>query len=85
MPDNTQLFDDSTVIEKIQEIIEQMRPAVQSHEGDIEFISYLEGTVSLKFHGACVGCPFSFYTLKMGIEQKIKEQVPTVQQVVAVD
>lgn len=69
----------------IEEIIESMRPAVQSHQGDIEFISYIDGIVSLKFHGACVGCPFSFYTLKMGIEKKIKEQLPEVKEVIAIE
>ena len=75
----------TALIHTIREIIESMRPAVQSHQGDIEFISYSGGTVTLKFHGACVGCPFSFYTLKMGIEKKLKEQLPEVQEVVALE
>jgi len=74
-----------SLILAIKELIESMRPAVQSHQGDIEFISYAAGRVTLKFHGACVGCPFSFYTLKMGIEQKIKAQLPEVTEVVALE
>ena len=56
---------------------------MQAHGGDVEFMSYLEGTVTLKFHGACVDCPFSFYTLKMGIEERLKASVSEVKEVIA--
>lgn len=77
MPD----FDDIEIIKKI--IHEEIRPAIQQHGGDIEFISFQDNIVNLKLHGACVNCPLSLYTLKLGIEEKLKNAVPSVQRVVA--
>ena len=73
-------------ITSIKEILSQMRPFINAHEGDIEFISFdsATGTVFVKLHGACVHCPLSLYTLKMGIEEQLKQAVSHVSSVVAV-
>ena len=73
------------VVENIKAVLEKMRPAINSDGGDISFVRFQEGTVYLKLHGACVSCPISFITLKMGIETQLKENVPGVMEVVAVD
>lgn len=44
-----------------------------------------EGVVRIRLHGACVGCPSSSVTLKLGIERNLKEHVPEITSVVAVD
>lgn len=72
-------------IEKIKELLEQMRPAIQMDGGDIEFVSFQEGTVFLRLHGACINCPMSFYTLKLGIEEKLKEHIEKVREVMTVE
>jgi Fe-S cluster biogenesis protein NfuA len=76
---------DQQIIEKIEELISQVRPHIQQDGGDIEFVSFNQGTVSLRLHGACVTCPVSFYTLKLGVEERLKEHIPEVHQVVTVD
>ncbi|MBA3751970.1 NifU family protein [Candidatus Dependentiae bacterium] len=73
------------MIDKIQEGLEEMRPNVQMDGGDIQFVSYKDGIVSVKLLGACVGCPLSMYTLKMGIEENLKERIPEIVEVIAVD
>ncbi len=73
------------IIDKIQEGLEEMRPNVQMDGGDIQFVSYKDGIVSVKLLGACVGCPLSMYTLKMGIEENLKERIPEIVEVIAVD
>lgn len=71
---------------RIGAIIDRIRPAVQSDGGDIEFVEITpEGTVRIRFHGACVGCPSSLMTLKMGIERNLMDYVPEIQRVEAVD
>ena len=71
--------------QKVQNVINLIRPAVQADGGDIELVDVLsDGTVHIRFHGACHGCPSSTMTLQMGIERNVRERVPEVTAVVAV-
>ena len=70
--------------EKVETALAQIRPALQADGGDVELIDVTDGTVKVKLTGACAGCPMSTMTLKMGIERKIKEDIPEVKEVVAV-
>ena len=71
--------------EKVKEIIESVRPALQGHGGDIELIETNEdNTVKVRLQGACQGCPGAAMTMKMGIERILKEKVPEVKEVVAI-
>jgi Fe-S cluster biogenesis protein NfuA len=73
-------------VDMIKEIIEQLRPGIQMDGGDVEFVRYEDGVVYIRFHGACVGCPASMFTLKMGIEETLKEQLPdAVTEVIALE
>ncbi|NCN42438.1 NifU family protein [bacterium] len=71
--------------QKIFSIIEnEIRPAVSMDGGDIIFQDFKEGVVYLHMLGACSGCPSSTYTLKEGIETRLKEAVPEVKEVIAI-
>ena len=76
---------DQEVIQQIEEILEEIRPNIQMDGGDIEFVKFENGTVSLRLHGACVGCPAAMYTLKLGIEEELKQRIPDVVEVIAVE
>lgn len=68
-----------SVYERVESIIERIRPAVQSDGGDLELVDVTdEGVVKIRLHGACVGCPSSSMTLQMGIERNVREKVPEV-------
>jgi Fe-S cluster biogenesis protein NfuA len=70
---------------KIVEILDQdVRPAVAMDGGDITFDRFEDGIVFLQLKGACAGCPSSTATLKMGIENRLKEAIPEVTEVVSV-
>lgn len=76
---------EKTFQEKVGEVIESVRPALQGHGGDVELIGIDEDkTVRVRLQGACRGCPGATMTMKMGIERILKEHVPEVKQVVAV-
>jgi len=66
------------MIEKIQAVLEEIRPALQADGGDVEFIDYNEGVVTVRMQGACGSCPMSVMTLKQGIEARMKERIPEV-------
>ena len=77
---------ESTFEEKIKEVIGTIRPMLQGHGGDIELVGVKDDkTVKVRLKGACSGCPGAQMTMKNGVEQLMKEKVPEVKEVVAVD
>ena len=70
--------------EKVEAVLNEIRPSLQADGGDVELVGVNEGMVSLRLTGACAGCPMSTMTLKMGIERILKEKLPEVKEVVAV-
>jgi Fe-S cluster biogenesis protein NfuA len=76
---------DDSLRRQVADILKQLRPAVQSDGGDIELINVSEdGVVSVRLHGACVGCPSSTMTLKLGVEETLKSRLPQIRHVVCV-
>ena len=70
--------------DKVEEVLNKIRPSLMTDGGDVELIDVSDGTVKVKLTGACAGCPMSTITLKMGIEQILKKEIPEVKEVVAV-
>jgi Fe-S cluster biogenesis protein NfuA len=74
-----------SIKERVQGVINLIRPAVQADGGDIELVGVSsEGVVQIRFHGACHGCPSSNMTLKDGIIRNLRERVPEVTEVIPV-
>lgn len=72
--------------ERVSRVLDLIRPSIQSDGGDIELVSVDgDGVVRIRLHGACVGCPSSTMTLRMGIERNLKENISEVTQVQAVE
>ena len=70
--------------EKVEEVLERIRPALVRDGGNVELVGVDDGTVKVKLVGACAGCPMSTMTLKMGIEKILKEEIPDIKEVVSV-
>jgi Fe-S cluster biogenesis protein NfuA len=71
---------------RVSETIEQIRPQLQGHGGDIALVGVEpDKTVKVRLQGACSGCPGAMQTLKLGVERILREKVPEVKQVEAVD
>ncbi|MEJ5299639.1 MAG: NifU family protein [Thermodesulforhabdaceae bacterium] len=70
--------------EKVEKVLEKIRPMLQRDGGNVELVEIDGTTVKVRLTGACHGCPMSQMTLKAGIERIIKQEVPEVSQVVAV-
>lgn len=73
--------------DKVAEVIEIIRPAIQADGGDITLLTVDEdsGVVTVELSGACVSCPASTVTMKAGIERIMKDRVPGVTAVVQPD
>jgi len=81
----TPATESTPVRERVQSVINLIRPAVQADGGDIELVDVTStGVVQIRFHGACNGCPSSSLTLQDGIKRNLMERVPEVTQVVPV-
>ncbi len=67
-------------IERIEEVLETIRPAIRLDGGDVELVAWDEerGRVEVRLMGACEACPISMFTLKEGIEQRLRASVPEV-------
>ena len=76
--------DSDEIADKIRTILERdVRPYVEQDGGEINFAGYKDGVVEVVLQGACAGCPSSSITLKMGIEARLKDEIPEVKSVVA--
>lgn len=72
--------------ERVERVISLIRPAVQADGGDVELVEITaEGVARVRLHGACVGCPSSLITLKSGIERNLRDHVPEIKSVEAID
>mgnify|MGYP001368427313 FL=1 len=79
-------LEESQYDEKITALLDQyVRPAVENDGGAIDYVGYDEGKVIVKMKGSCAGCPSSTATLKGGIETLLKQHLPNVQEVVALN
>lgn len=69
--------------DRIKAALEKIRPALQADGGDLEFIDFVDGVVTLRLKGACGSCPMSLMTLKQGIETRLRREIPEVRSVEA--
>jgi Fe-S cluster biogenesis protein NfuA len=71
---------DITIYDKVQEILDQLRPFLQRDGGDVELVNITDdGIVQLRLLGACGSCPSSTITLKAGVERAILEELEEIQ------
>jgi Fe-S cluster biogenesis protein NfuA len=74
------------IINRINNALNRIRPYLVQDGGDISLEEITdELVVKVKLHGACQGCPFSYQTLKSGVEQALRKEVPEIKELIAVD
>jgi Fe-S cluster biogenesis protein NfuA len=70
--------------EKVEAVINEIRPLLQGDGGDIELVGIEGNVVKVRLRGACAGCPGAQMTLKMAVERRIKAKVPEIERVESV-
>ena len=75
----------SDLIPRIKKALDEVRPFLANDGGDVSVVAVEGTTVKVQFHGACVGCKVSDFTLKGGIETTIKKYVPEIENVVSIN
>jgi Fe-S cluster biogenesis protein NfuA len=70
--------------EKVEKALDKIRPSLVADGGNVELVDVQDGKVKVRLTGACGGCPMSQMTLKMGIERLLKQEIPEIEEVIAV-
>jgi len=85
VPNATPTTSQPSLPERVTKILSLIRPALQADGGDMELIEITpDGVVRIRLLGACIGCPSSSMTLRVGIERNVKAHIPEVRAVEAV-
>ncbi len=72
--------------EKVEKVLEKIRPSLQADGGNIELVDVTDdGIVRVRLRGACAGCPSSMMTLQFGVERTLKQEIPEIKKLIAVD
>ncbi len=74
----------SDLKERVEKSLDTIRPALMADGGNVELVDVEDGIVKVRLQGACGTCPSALMTLKQGIEVRVKEDVPEIQEVEAV-
>jgi Fe-S cluster biogenesis protein NfuA len=82
----TEIADHEAFIEELDRCLDEMRPYVESHGGELNLVEWLpgEGRLRLQLAGNCHGCPMSMVTMKLGIERIVQDRFPQVMVVEAI-
>ncbi len=73
-----------TIEQKIEQALDEIRPFIAQHLGDIQFVKFENNTCYVRMLGTCHGCPLSQVTLKAGVEEMMKASIPEIQSVESV-
>ncbi|MEY3868113.1 MAG: NifU family protein [Microcoleaceae cyanobacterium] len=76
MPESLEL-----TIENVEKVLDTMRPYLMSDGGNVELVEIEGPVVKLRLQGACGSCPSSTMTLRMGIERKLRDEIPEIVEV----
>ncbi|PZO41162.1 NifU family protein [Pseudanabaena sp. UWO311] len=67
--------------ENVENVLDELRPYLMSDGGNVELVEIEGPVVRLRLQGACGSCPSSAMTLRMGIERKLKEEIPEIDEI----
>ena len=70
--------------ERIQAVLDRVRPFLQADGGDIELISVEGCSCSVRLTGMCAGCPSAHMTLYMGVEMALRDEIKEFEELVVV-
>lgn len=74
------------MLDRIEAALEKIRPFLLADGGNVKVLEITDDlVVKLELEGACETCPMSAMTMKAGIEEAIKRDIPEVKQVIAVN
>lgn len=84
--ETTAAADQEAFIAELDACLDEMRPYVESHGGELHLVDWQpeDGRLKLQLAGSCHGCPMSMLTMKLGIERIVQDRFPQVKYVEAI-
>jgi len=76
---------EANIEDKIKTVLDDIRPYLNMDGGDVEFIKYKDKIVYVKLTGACAACLFSDETIKNGLYETLKQEIPEIEGVINTD
>lgn len=73
---------EAEIEKKVLEALDSIRPFLNNDGGDIELVEIKDNVVYVRLLGNCLGCSISTSTMKLGVENTIKQYVPSIESVV---
>jgi Fe-S cluster biogenesis protein NfuA len=70
--------------DRVQAVIDRVRPFIQADGGDIELVDVSGNRASVRMMGNCVGCPSAHLTLHLGLESVLREEMPELETLIVV-
>jgi Fe-S cluster biogenesis protein NfuA len=67
--------------DNVENVLDELRPYLMNDGGNVELVEIEGPIVKLRLQGACGSCPSSAMTLRMGIERKLKEEIPEIAEI----
>jgi Fe-S cluster biogenesis protein NfuA len=67
--------------DNVETVLDEMRPYLISDGGNVELVEIDGPIVKLRLQGACGSCPSSTMTLRMGIERRLRDAIPEIEEV----
>ena len=77
--------ENKNIEEKINEVLNKIRPYLQNDGGNVEFLKYENGVAYVRLTGACSNCPLADHTLESGIETALTNEIPEIIKVINED
>lgn len=68
--------------EKVEQALESIRPFLNGDGGDIELVEIKDNVVYVRLLGNCSGCHISTSTMKLGVENTVKQYAPSIEKVI---
>ncbi len=75
----------SRIVSEIKDVLDNIRFYIQKDGGDLKFVSYRNGVVTIELLGACVGCALIDFTYKEGVETILKDEIKEIKELVIID
>jgi len=69
---------------QVEAVLNDVRPMLHSDGGDIELVEVVGRSVKVKMTGACDGCASAGFTLRLGIEKKLRDEIPDFEDLIPV-
>ncbi|WP_052663095.1 NifU family protein [Mycoplasmoides pirum] len=73
------------IISNVKDVLDNIRFYIQKDGGDLKFVSYKNGVVTIELLGACVGCALIDITYKEGVENILKDEVKEIKKLIIID